>query len=101
MRYRRFQPLEFSRRSQDFGHQRLRILNLILLHTCWIVGFIPAEEVAETYRDAGPEQGVSCECEVGVEGLVGGEAGISDFTLQDDGHDDSVDGHGFTEDDAG
>ena len=101
MRYRRFQRLEFSRRSQDFGHQRLRILSLILLHTCWIVRVVPAEEVAEAYRDAGPEEGVACEGEVRVEGLIGGKAGISNFPLQDDGHNDPVDGHGFTEDDAG
>ena len=79
----------------------MRIPNLRLPHTCWIIGAVPAEEVAEAYRDAGPEEGVACEGEVGVEGLVGGKAGITDFPLQDDGHDDPVDGHGFTEDDAG
>lgn len=61
-----------------------------------IVMSVPAEEVAEANRDAGPEERVASEgalSPVGTEGAL-----VSDFSLEDDGHDDTVDGDGLTED---
>lgn len=58
---------------------------------------VPAEEVGEADGDAGPEQRVARE---GALRVVGAALGFVDLPLQDDGHDDSVDGHGLAEDNA-
>ena len=59
---------------------------------------VPAEEVTEAYWDTGPKECISCKSTLSP--ICAKWALIAYFSLKNDCHDDTVDSHGFTENNA-
>lgn len=59
---------------------------------------VPAGQVGEPDSDARPEQCVAAEHKLRV--VIGCVFGAVHLSLQDDGHDNAIDGHGFAHDNA-
>lgn len=84
--------------SLDSERQQSHSLSPIHPRKCCLRGFVPAKKITEAYRDARPEQRVACEGTLIV--YLALRALIAYLSLKDDGHDDSVNGDGFAEDDT-
>jgi hypothetical protein len=57
---------------------------------------VPAKQIGEAHGDTSPEEGESS-VEVGILGYF---TKVLDLALENDGNDDTVDGHGFAENDT-
>ena len=98
--YRKFTQPGFSRRNQGSEHQQLHILNLILPHTFWISLLLPTEKITEPNWNTCPEEWVSSKSKSWKVLFTISATAISNLSLQNDCHDDSINSDCFTENNA-
>jgi hypothetical protein len=95
-RYRRFQQLIFSQKNLDFEHRQWHIHFLRYQRKSWMILNLPTEKIRKSYRNSGPEQCIPWEgasCEVFASRII-------DFTLENDGHNHTVDSNSLAKDNA-